>query len=294
MGHIIGEIADIVFAEDKVASSFDFLSDADRSYVRRRIVPSDRLQRENNLLNVAFWPVVPPIADPRHGSSILSMAYLALAFEPLGRRLIADAIRSRHLSSGVKISDHIRNIVGEFLPAARYAPEFLWKRYGAAARIPGLFVTNKERRYGLSYHAEHSPDPDSRVRLSDETDSLGLPRLEIAIRFPRSDAESIVRAHTILKGWLESSGIGTLQYRQHEEDSVAAVLARASHGTHQIGTIRMGHTRKDGVVDRDLQTFDIPNLYVASTAVMPTSGQANPTLTGVAFGARLAEHLSSV
>jgi choline dehydrogenase-like flavoprotein len=54
----------------------------------------------------------------------------------------------------------------------------------------------------------------------------------------------------------------------------------------------MGFTRRDGVVDRDLRSFDCPNLFVSSSAVFPTSGQANPTLTIVALAARLADRLA--
>uniref|UniRef100_UPI00359FEFCE GMC oxidoreductase n=1 Tax=Achromobacter insuavis TaxID=1287735 RepID=UPI00359FEFCE len=37
-----------------------------------------------------------------------------------------------------------------------------------------------------------------------------------------------------------------------------------------------------------------PNLYIAGSAVFPTSGQANPTLTIVALALRLADHLRRV
>jgi choline dehydrogenase-like flavoprotein len=66
-----------------------------------------------------------------------------------------------------------------------------------------------------------------------------------------------------------------------------------SHGSHQIGSARMAANRRDGVVDGDLACFDSPNLYVLSSAVFPTSGQANPTLSIVAFAARLAEKLAA-
>ena len=44
-------------------------------------------------------------------------------------------------------------------------------------RLPGFFLENPARRYGLEYHAEQLPDPESRLTLADKTDRLGLPRL---------------------------------------------------------------------------------------------------------------------
>ncbi|MCG5029520.1 GMC family oxidoreductase, partial [[Ruminococcus] torques] len=66
-----------------------------------------------------------------------------------------------------------------------------------------------------------------------------------------------------------------------------------SHGTHQIGTARMAATAATGVVDRDLCCFGAKNLHVASAAVLPTSGQANPTLTVMALGMRLVDRLAA-
>jgi choline dehydrogenase-like flavoprotein len=53
----------------------------------------------------------------------------------------------------------------------------------------------------------------------------------------------------------------------------------------------MAASAADGVVDANLAVFGAENLYVASTSTFPTSSQANPTLTGVAFAVRLAAHL---
>jgi choline dehydrogenase-like flavoprotein len=53
----------------------------------------------------------------------------------------------------------------------------------------------------------------------------------------------------------------------------------------------MGHSARDGVVDKDCGVFGIQNLFIASSAVFPTSGYANPSLTIVALALRLAEHL---
>jgi choline dehydrogenase-like flavoprotein len=54
----------------------------------------------------------------------------------------------------------------------------------------------------------------------------------------------------------------------------------------------MGTDRRAAVVDGDCRSFDVANLYVVSTAVLPTSGQANPTLTAVQLALRLADRLA--
>ena len=51
---------------------------------------------------------------------------------------------------------------------------------------------------------------------------------------------------------------------------------------------------RSGVVDRDGKVFGVNNLYVAGSAVFPTSSQANPTLTIVAMALRLADHLGTI
>lgn len=293
MGHLIGEIADIVFNEDRFVDAFDFRVDEHGSYTRRRIVPAAHTQIENELLNSCFWPVVPPVADARHGNAILSSVYLALAFRPLGNLLVAEAIRKRHIpQDGTPLLPHIANVASGLPSSVAFVARFLRQRYGRSTRIPGFFVRNKLRRYGWSYHAEQAPNPLSRVWLKGTTDRLGVPQLAVDFRYGASDAESLVRTHDILEGWLERTGMGRLEYRMPREARAEAVMALAAHGTHQIGLVRMGTDRRNGVVDADLATFDSPNLFVASTAVLPTSGQANPTVSTVALSLRLANHLA--
>jgi choline dehydrogenase-like flavoprotein len=48
------------------------------------------------------------------------------------------------------------------------------------------------------------------------------------------------------------------------------------------------------VVDVNCRVHGVSNLFIASSATFPTSGQANPTLTLVALSLRLAEHLRSL
>lgn len=294
MGHVIGEIADVVFRSPATAEAMDFYVDSHGSYVRRRFVPSARVQRDHRLLNSAFWPVVPPVADLRHRSSILSAVYLTLAFGPVGRLIVAEAIRRRHVRDKPQdVLAHFGNMMTGLPSAIAFAANFFRKRFGGPQRLPGFFIHNKANRYGLAYHSEQLPNRESRVWLDGGTDRLGMPKLAIDLRFLPEDAASIVRTHELLGDWLEKHELGQIEYRCPLDQREEAVLRLAAHGTHQIGLTRMGTNRMDAVVDAHLSTFDVPNLYVASCSVLPTSGQANPTLTAIALSLRLADRLAS-
>ena len=245
-----------------------------------------------DLPNVALWPIAPPIADPRHRSGALSAVTLALSTPIVGRMIVPELIRARHLHGRIDRLTHLRNVASDLPATIAFLARFTRDRYLSAERIPGYFLRNRAGRYGLSYHAEQIPNPSSRVTLGARSDRLGLPQLKVDLRFSRDDGEGIARVHQRLARWLADSGFGRIEYRHSEAASAEAALALMSHGTHQIGTARMGASRSDAVVDRDLVCFDAPNLHVLSSAVFPTSGQANPTLSIVAFAARLADKLA--
>ncbi|MEQ1814883.1 MAG: GMC oxidoreductase [Nitrosomonas sp.] len=68
--------------------------------------------------------------------------------------------------------------------------------------------------------------------------------------------------------------------------------AMSAYGGHHIGTAIMGLDLKRSVVGPDCRAHGVENLFVPGSAVFPTSGQANPTLTLVALSLRLAEQLA--
>jgi choline dehydrogenase-like flavoprotein len=294
MGHLSGQIADIVFEDAALHDALDYHVDAHGSYVRRRLVPAEATQAAQGLGNVAFWPVVPPIANPAHRSGPLSAVFLALSLAPLGRRLIAEPVRLKHVGrSPYRRGAHLANVLRDLPRTLGFAPAFLWRNRVARMRLPGFFLRNPARRYGLEYHAEQLPDPDSRLTLGETRDRLGQPRLRVDLRFSPADAALVVKAHAALEAWLARNRLARLDYYAAPEARAAAVLANAKDGAHQVGTIRMAARPGDGVVDGRCRVFGVPGLYVVSTAVLPTSGQANPTLTAVQLGLRLADDLAA-
>jgi choline dehydrogenase-like flavoprotein len=293
MGHLNGQIADIVFTSSALQDKLGFYTDAAETYVRRRIYPTEELQERERIANTVFWPVVPEIANPAHRSGALSAVFLGLTLPILGPRLIPETIRQRHVGyPPYRRMPHIRNIIADPVSVIGFIPTFLWKRYVEIPRVPGLFLRNAGRRYGLEFHNEHLPSSESRVRLMSEADRNGLRRIEIDFRFSEQDVESVIRSHELLEDWLRHNNLGRLEYRMRQEKRADGVRREARHGNHQIGTIRMGRTRDDGVVDEFGTSFDFANLHVTSTAILPTSSQANPTLTAMQLALRLVDRLT--
>ncbi len=141
------------------------------------------------------------------------------------------------------------------------------------------------------YHGEHLPNRDSRVELTDVRDELGMPRLRTHLAFGEADVDGVIRVHEQLDEYLREHDLGRLVYRY--DDLRAAVREQLSGGYHQAGTTRMSAAPQDGVVDRDLAVHGFDDLFVASSSVFVTAGQANSTFTIIALALRLADHLDA-
>ncbi|HTQ32763.1 MAG TPA: GMC oxidoreductase [Stellaceae bacterium] len=293
MAHFEGRIADVVFGAPLPDDAFDFFIDDSGRYARRRITIGAAAQQRLGLLNMCAWPDNPTLSDPTHRSAILSLAYLNLAAPVLGQFLEPEAIRRKHLEHGVNaLARHLGNIVGGLPEAIVEAARFLYRRYGTTPRLPGFFIRNKARRYALFYHAEQAPNATSSVTLDEARDALGVPRLRIDLRYSARDAASVIASHEIVDRNLRDAGLGRLEYHAPAEERAGRVWDQMADGYHQIGTIRMSNDPARGVVDADCRVHGSRNLFVASSAVFPTSGQANPTLLITALSARLAAHIA--
>jgi choline dehydrogenase-like flavoprotein len=294
MGHISGKIASIRFEDPATIDDLNFKLDASGSYYRRRFVLSPDAQIEHQLLNTAFWPDNPPLYDPGHRSGVLSAVFLALAFPPAGRRLLPEAIRLAHTGPRpYRLAAHLRNALIGIPRGVRDIYNILIDRFVKKPKKPGFIVPNSGGRYALHYHAEQVPQRDSRIMIGDELDQFGIPRAVIDLRFNEQDVQSVIGSHKVLDDALRANHIGSLEYWYPADQIAAKVYAQAADGFHQAGTTRMGDAPADSVVNRDLRVHGLDNLYVASSSVFPTTGQANSTLLAVAFGVRLAERLAA-
>ena len=137
---------------------------------------------------------------------------------------------------------------------------------------------------------EPSPNPDSRVTLTDQRDAFGQRRVALDWRLNLRDLTSIRRGQELLGRALGSSGVGRLKMELDPDDAVWP--DSLYWGYHHMGTTRMHSDPRQGVVDADARVHGIDNLYIAGSAIFPTYSYVNPTLTIVALALKLADHLA--
>lgn len=171
----------------------------------------------------------------------------------------------------------------------------LGDRGGVREHLPAFhqWVTDDapQRVYTVFVRTESEPDPESRVRLGDRLDALGMRRPVLDWRVGDFEWETARRTLELLGRALGETGTGRLEVDPSGRD--LREVARLEMGNHHMGTARMSEDPADGVVDRHCRVHGEENLFVAGSAVFPTAGAANPTLTLVALAHRLADHLVS-
>lgn len=136
--------------------------------------------------------------------------------------------------------------------------------------------------------AEQVPNYNSRVILADDSDHLGVPRIQLDWKLTAIDKASMRRTQSYFAKRLMIKGWSRFLLRLDESE---AFPKRLKGGCHHMGTTRMADKADDGVVDSDGRVFGVDNLFVAGSSTFPTGGASNPTLTIVALALRMADRL---
>lgn len=144
-------------------------------------------------------------------------------------------------------------------------------------------VDQAARHVELASLVEQLPDADNRMVLdAKDKDHYGvpLPRLRYAIGdYSRNALAAAQGVHDRIFAKLGATDI------HHQPEFQGA--------GHIIGTCRMGEDPAHSVVDPALRCHDHDNLHILGSAVFPTSGTANPTLTIAALALRLAGNIKA-
>jgi choline dehydrogenase-like flavoprotein len=295
MCHVENTLGLLQLQPAKRPVALHFETTAEGIYVRRKLSISDAAQRREGLLNTTFRLHYPLIADPAHGSGVLSAMYLVKdAILPEYRRKLATveiANRGRMVRDARFWLRHAGNVVRDAPGVLHFGQNWLRKRTLASRKLPFVVMTSRAGAYPLDINAEQIPDPDNRVTLAAGRDAHGMQRLQVNWRMRSQDIDSLTRSLRVARDAFARSGCATLNFDDATLED--AVSTSTPVGGHHIGTARMAESPREGVVDANCAVHGVPNLFVASAAIFPTCGHANPTLTIVALALRLADHLKA-
>jgi choline dehydrogenase-like flavoprotein len=269
------------------AVAFGFEKTSDGIYCRRRLQFSEEFMARHELPNMVFRLHFPDYSNPMHGSSVMSAIYLAKTLLPAEYRTILRHNKEAEGSLGNLA--HLRNLFTGLPQLLKFASDWIFRIKLARRRLPYTLVPNADGSYPLEFNCEQTPEPSNRITLTRDCDQHGIRRVHVKWRLCDTDIDSACRGFRLLRESI--NGRSRSRFEFDDEKLRHDIAQSAPLGGHHIGTARMGHSVHDGVVDKDCGVFEIPNLFIASAAVFPTSGYANPSLTIVALAIRLAQHL---
>ncbi len=146
----------------------------------------------------------------------------------------------------------------------------------------------------LALYCEQLPTTRSRLLLGPERDAMGLRRLQVHWAFDGRELRTMKVFAERIASTLQRHNLAQVRIDPMLLDESPEFLNKVHDAVHQMGTARMAYDATRGFVDANLAVFGVPNLYVGGAAVFPSSGFANPTLTAVALGLRLADHLAAL
>jgi len=173
--------------------------------------------------------------------------------------------------------------IGKVSKAPKDSPEVLNLLKGLGTDLSKVSFAH------LFARTEMEPQYQNRVELSEERDSVGLRKMKIHLVYSEKDRQTIKKSTEAAIRYLAFQGYGRGRLNIESESDWSTDI---TVGHHHMGTTRMSHRPKDGVVDSNCKVHGISNLYIGGSSVFTTGGYANPTLTIIALALRLADHLS--
>ena len=142
---------------------------------------------------------------------------------------------------------------------------------------------------------EQVPNARSRLALSKQRDELGAPMLQMDWRKTAVDKHTLrsvlLRARRFWRStFLDVTSPVAWSIDPDQDD----LIEQTVDTRHPAGAARMGVDPRASVVNPRLACHAVPNIFVASGAVFPSSGSANPTLTIMQIACRAAESVMAV
>ncbi|HEX8737570.1 MAG TPA: GMC family oxidoreductase [Pyrinomonadaceae bacterium] len=139
----------------------------------------------------------------------------------------------------------------------------------------GAWMNDYNHTAGINILGECLPYDENYLELSDEKDERGLPKPLVHFSHGENEEKMTAHAEKLMRKIWAAAG--------------AKKMWTFQRNAHIIGTCRMGEDASDSVVNRDGQSFDVPNLYICDNSIFPSALSVNPALTIMALALRTAD-----
>ncbi|MFK7811892.1 MAG: GMC oxidoreductase [Maribacter sp.] len=137
--------------------------------------------------------------------------------------------------------------------------------------------------FGMGGFGEVLPYQDNRFTMDyDKLDQWGLPTVTFDAGFKENELNMRKDMKQSAVDMLTKAGVRDVEPFDRETG--------LGLGIHEMGTARMGRSRKTSVLDGNNALHDVPNVYVTDGSFMTSASCVNPSLTYMAFTARAANH----
>lgn len=167
--------------------------------------------------------------------------------------------------------------------------QLLW-----AAKVKGRRALSNRAGISLHIDTEQRPQAESRIRLAEERDRLGMPVCVVDWKVSEDERDTVKSFAETIDRVLRGMGITGLRWNREIGESGEGWLACATDTFHMMGGTRMGIDSSSSVVDGNLRVHGLENLYIASCSTFPTGGSSNPTFTLMALTLRLKDRIAGL
>jgi len=157
--------------------------------------------------------------------------------------------------------------------------------------VYGKKLKDEARRYyganmGFAGRGEMIPNENCYCELDPtRVDQWGIPVLRFHWKWSDYEYDQVTHMQNTFAEIITEMG-GTATPRSGRE-----AIADPGKIIHEAGTVRMGPTSKDSVVNSFGQTWDVKNLFVVDGSILPSNPDKNLTLTILALAWRSSEYL---
>ncbi|MBV1934171.1 MAG: GMC family oxidoreductase [Parvibaculaceae bacterium] len=147
-------------------------------------------------------------------------------------------------------------------------------------KLDAQFKWRMDRTVTMSVMLDQRPVKANGITLDwSKRDRAGQPKINIQWQWDEYELAGAAHARTYIDKIAKAAGA--------LEQTVTPLYGHH----HLMGMTRMGHDPKTSVTDGEGRTHDHPNLFIVGSALFPTGGTANPTLTIAALSLRCAESI---